>query len=73
MNKFVAACLDSQLCVFDARTKHPANGFARLTQRLPAGATLWSVRHLPQNRDVCMVAAGDGSLSLHRYSYPDQR
>jgi hypothetical protein len=28
---------------------------------------------MPQNRDVFMVGAGDGSLSLYKYRYPDQR
>lgn len=26
-----------------------------------------------QNRDLFMVARGDGSLALHKYCYPDQR
>lgn len=41
--------------------------------QLPQGATLWSAQHLPQNRDVFMVGAGDGSLSLYKYCYPDRR
>lgn len=41
--------------------------------QLPAGATLWTVQHLPQNRDVFMVGAGDGSLALYKYHYPDKR
>eukprot|EP00887_Chlorella_sp_A99_P000337 scaffold13.g337.t1 len=73
MNKFAAACMDSQLCLYDARTQHPEAGFARLSQRLPAGATLWAAEFLPSNRDVLMVAAGDGSLSLLKYHYPNQR
>ena len=28
---------------------------------------------MPQNRDVWMVLGGDGSLSLYKYQYPDQR
>ena len=73
MNKFAAACMDSQLSLYDARTQHPQHGFAGLTQRLPPAATLWAVHFLPSNRDVCMVAAGDGSLSLYKYHYPDKR
>ena len=28
MNKFVATCLESRLCLYDARTQHPTHGFA---------------------------------------------
>jgi hypothetical protein len=28
---------------------------------------------MPQNRDAVMLAAGDGSVSLWKYQYPDQR
>ena len=74
MNKFVATCLESQLCLFDARTQHPARGFAARVDKLAArDATLWSAQHLPQSRDIFMLAGGDGSLSLHKYRYPDQR
>lgn len=41
--------------------------------QLPLEATLWAAAHLPQDREVCVVAGGDGSLGLYRYSYPDQR
>ncbi len=37
---------------------------------------LCSSAHLPlapQNREVFMAAAGDGSLYLYKYHYPDQR
>ena len=32
-----------------------------------------ALQHLPQNRDVCMITAGDGRISLYKYKYPDQR
>lgn len=32
-----------------------------------------ALQHLPQNREVCMITAGDGRISLYRYKYPDQR
>jgi hypothetical protein len=37
------------------------------------GATLWCVAHLPQNRDVWALTAGDGTVGLYRYRYPDKR
>ncbi|KAI7839135.1 hypothetical protein COHA_007138 [Chlorella ohadii] len=73
MNKFVATCLESRLCLYDARTQHPTRGFAGRVDKVGRDATLWVPRHLPQNRDVFMVTGGDGSLLLHRYRYPDQR
>lgn len=60
-------------------------GFAGAAQRVASssggagagggggGSTVWGAHHLPQNRDITMLAAGDGSLSLWRYQYPDQR
>ncbi|KAI8473700.1 MAG: WD40-repeat-containing domain protein [Monoraphidium minutum] len=73
MNKFVAATLESQLHVFDARTQHPQQGFAGATQQLAKGTTVWGAAHLPQNRDVFMAHSGDGEVVLFRYRYPDQR
>jgi hypothetical protein len=65
------------------RARAHAQGFASTTQHISSGAgagsssgcgsTVWGAHHLPQNRDVAMVAAGDGSLSLWKYRYPDQR
>ena len=73
MNKFVVTCLESQFHVFDARTQHPAKGFASVTEALAKGATIWGAKHLPQNRELSMVQGGDGALHLYRYRYPDQR
>jgi WD40 repeat protein len=36
-------------------------------------ATVWGVKHLPQNRDVFMTCGGNGSLELWKYNYPAQR
>eukprot|EP00882_Tetradesmus_deserticola_P026671 GHRQ01029446.1.p1 GENE.GHRQ01029446.1~~GHRQ01029446.1.p1 ORF type:complete len:182 (+),score=54.70 GHRQ01029446.1:53-547(+) len=50
-----------------------AQGFASVSQSISTGSTLWGAHHMPQNRDALMLAAGDGSLSLWKYQYPDQR
>lgn len=55
------------------RTSCARQGFASTTEGVEKGATLWCVAHLPQNRDVWALTGGDGSLSLFRYRYPDQR
>uniref|UniRef100_A0A061R9R5 Wd repeat-containing protein 92 n=1 Tax=Tetraselmis sp. GSL018 TaxID=582737 RepID=A0A061R9R5_9CHLO len=73
MNKFMVSCLESQFHVFDARTQHVKKGFASVTEKLATGATVWGSWHLPQNRDVAMIGAGDGSCFLYKYHYPDQR
>eukprot|EP00218_Dolichomastix_sp_CCMP3274_P006969 CAMPEP_0170134126 /NCGR_PEP_ID=MMETSP0033_2-20121228/1716_1 /TAXON_ID=195969 /ORGANISM="Dolichomastix tenuilepis, Strain CCMP3274" /LENGTH=334 /DNA_ID=CAMNT_0010369667 /DNA_START=84 /DNA_END=1085 /DNA_ORIENTATION=+ len=73
MNKFCVTCLESQFHVYDARTQHPKKGFASVVERVPAGATVWGSRHMPQNREVFMVQGGDGTLYLYKYQYPDQR
>lgn len=73
MNKFVVTCLESQFHVYDARTQHPHEGFASLTETTAKGASLWKPAHLPQNREVFMITAGDGTAHLYKYKYPDQR
>ena len=73
MNKLLAVCLEGALHAWDCRTQHPVRGLARVSARAPASATLWGVKHLPQNRDVCAVQGGNGALWLYRYAYPDQR
>ncbi|PNW72329.1 hypothetical protein CHLRE_16g672600v5 [Chlamydomonas reinhardtii] len=73
MNKFAVCCLEAQFHVFDARTQHPKKGFASVSEKITAGATVWGAQHLPQNREVFMVSAGDGNLYLYKYHYPDQR
>jgi len=73
MNKFLVSCLEAQVHAYDARTQHPAKGFASVTAKIPQGTTVWGSRTLPQNRDVCAVQGGDGTLYLYKYRYPDQR
>ena len=73
MNKFVVTTLESQFHTYDARTQHPKKGFAAAVEKVAQGSTVWSARHLPQNRDLFVCCGGDGSLSLYKYHYPDQR
>jgi len=73
MNKLAASCLESMMHVFDMRTLHPTRGYAQLAEQAPGSATAWSIRHLPQNREVIAVLAGSGDVFLYRYHYPDQR
>ena len=45
----------------DARTQHPKKGMASLACKTEQGATLWGVKHLPQNREARgLAAAGAG-------------
>ncbi|RKO97370.1 hypothetical protein CXG81DRAFT_26856 [Caulochytrium protostelioides] len=74
MNKLVATGLEASLNVFDLRTIHPTTGCARLDERdQHHHTTIWSCKHLPQNREIFMTAGGDGALNLYRYEYPAQR
>eukprot|EP00741_Cyanophora_paradoxa_P009393 tig00000144_g9099.t1 len=72
MNKIVATTLEGNAWVWDCRTQHPEKGFASLTEKVQQ-STLWCVRHLPQNREVFGIGGGDGSLTLYKYKYPEQR
>ncbi|EDW55937.1 WD repeat-containing protein 92 [Drosophila sechellia] len=85
MNKLAVTTLEGGLLVFDMRTQHPTKGFSYVEER-NAGrsvgtngvisgpkATVWVVRHLPQNRDLFLTGGGTGSIRLWQYEYPDRR
>lgn len=85
MNKLAVTTLEGGLLVYDMRTQHPTKGFSCVEER-NAGrsvgsngvisgpkATVWTVRHLPQNRDVFLTGSGTGSIRLWKYDYPDKR
>lgn len=72
MNKVVATTLESKFHLFDVKTQHPKKGFPCLTEKAHK-ATVWSVRHLPQNREIFVTTGGAGSLCLWKYNYPAKR
>lgn len=66
MNKLVACTLEGKFHIFDLRTCHPEHGFAELKCEAPK-STLWCCKHLPQNRDLFVVMAGNGTMNLYKY------
>jgi hypothetical protein len=60
MNKMVVTTLESKFRLFDMRTQHPTGGFTCLTEKAHK-ATVWCVRHLPQNRDIFMTGELPGA------------
>ncbi|XP_014667141.1 PREDICTED: WD repeat-containing protein 92-like [Priapulus caudatus] len=72
MNKLVVTTLESKFHVYDMRTQHSKKGFTSLEEKAHS-STVWSVRHLPQNRDIFMTTGGNGSICLWKYSYPASR
>lgn len=76
MNKLAAVTLEGGLHVFDTRTLHKSKGFASHKEMeagravgsngLIAGqkSTIWTVKHLPQNRDIFLTCSGSGSVRL---------
>ena len=76
MNKLAATTLEGGLYVYDMRTMHPKNGFASVAERdagrslgtngviSGAKATVWCVKHLPQNREIFVSCGGTGSIRL---------
>ncbi|CAH1163338.1 unnamed protein product [Phaedon cochleariae] len=72
MNKLVSTTLESKIYCFDVRTQHHKKGFAHLVEKAH-DSTVWSVKHLPQNREIFMTTGGAGSLCLWKYNYPDKR
>ena len=72
MNKLYATTLEGNCLVYDLRTYHPTEGYACLTERV-GDSTIWGVRVIPQNRDLCVTMNGSGTLKLFKYDYPNQR
>lgn len=72
MNKLGAATLEGKFTLFDLRTFNANSGYASLTESAQK-ATLWGVKHTPQNRDLFVTLGGNGALNLYRYTYPSQR
>ena len=71
-NKLVATTLENLVHCYDVRTQHPQEGFA--SKRVnTAASTIWSARHLPQNRDIFAACCGNGDIMLYKYSYPKER
>lgn len=85
MNKLVVTTLEGGLHVYDMRTRNAQKGYACVSEK-NAGralgsngvisgskATVWAVKHLPQNRDIFATCGGTGSVRLWNYEYPDKR
>ncbi|KAK4301710.1 hypothetical protein Pmani_026168 [Petrolisthes manimaculis] len=72
MNKLLATTLESRFYVYDMRTFHSKQGYAKLMDK-GHKSTVWCGRHLPQNREIFTTTGGNGSLMLWKYSYPAAR
>lgn len=85
MNKLAVTTLEGGLHVYDMRTEHPTKGFSFCSEKNAgqslgsngvisgAKATVWCVKHLPQNRDIFITGGGTGSVRIWNYKYPDKR
>lgn len=85
MNKVAVTTLEGGLHVYDVRALHSSKGFASVSEKDAgrslghngiiegARATVWNVKHLPQNRDVFVTCGGTGSIRLWQYLYPPKR
>ncbi|XP_050074961.1 dynein axonemal assembly factor 10 [Anopheles maculipalpis] len=85
MNKLAVTTLEGGLHVYDMRTQNPKNGFASVKEKTvgqslgtngvisAAKSTVWTVKHLPQNRDIFVTGGGSGNVRLWLYHYPEKR
>lgn len=85
MNKLAVTTLEGGLYVYDMRTEHPTKGFSHCYESNAgqslgtngviggAKATVWTVKHMPQNRDVFVTGGGAGAIRIWNYKYPDIR
>lgn len=72
MNKLCCTTLEGNFRIFDLRTYHPERGYAMLKERAHK-STVWTARHMPQNRELFATTGGNGGINLYRYSYPAKR
>eukprot|EP00825_Cyclidium_porcatum_P040669 TRINITY_DN5197_c0_g1_i16.p2 TRINITY_DN5197_c0_g1~~TRINITY_DN5197_c0_g1_i16.p2 ORF type:complete len:135 (+),score=20.05 TRINITY_DN5197_c0_g1_i16:248-652(+) len=72
MNKLVATTLEGKFHAFDLRTLNVEQGYAQLNDAA-FKATIWGVKHVPQNRDIFMLQGGTGAINLYKYHYPNER
>jgi len=72
MNKLAVSTLESNMVMYDLRTYHPEEGFAGKSTKV-TGSTLWGCHFMPQNREVFAACGGNGSVSLYKYIYPNER
>jgi WD40 repeat protein len=85
MNKLTATTLEGGVYVYDLRTEHPTKGYSYCCEKNAGQAlgtngvisgtksTVWTVKHLPQNREIFMTGGGTGSVRLWNYKYPEKR
>lgn len=73
MNKICVTTLESKFHVFDLKTYHPEKGYMGLEELAPHKATIWGLRHIPQNRDLFSTMGGNGALNIYKYHYPSTR
>jgi WD40 repeat protein len=71
-NKLGVSTLESTLIVYDLRTYHPTEGYAGRKEKVTK-STLWGCHYLPQNREVFASCGGNGSVTMFKYSYPEER
>ncbi|CAE8711058.1 unnamed protein product, partial [Polarella glacialis] len=71
-NKLGVSTLESTLVVYDLRTYHPTEGYAGRKEKVTK-STLWGAHFLPQNREVFASCGGNGTITLFKYSYPEER
>ncbi|KAI6659115.1 WD repeat-containing protein 92-like isoform X1 [Oopsacas minuta] len=71
-NKLVAVTLEGKYHIYDLRTFNEAKGFASLVEKAHE-STIWSVKHLPQNRDIFATTGGNGTVNIWKYNYPPKR
>ncbi|XP_058126194.1 dynein axonemal assembly factor 10 [Anopheles ziemanni] len=85
MNKLAVSTLEGGLHVYDMRTQHSQKGFASVREKTVGQAlgtngvisggksTVWTVKHLPQNRDIFVTGGGSGNVRIWLYHYPEKR
>lgn len=72
MNKLIATTIESHFYVFDIKVQHPTKGFGYIKNNVHKH-TIWTVRHLPQHREIFTTTGGNGSIYLWKYMYPEDR
>ncbi|XP_067874987.1 dynein axonemal assembly factor 10-like isoform X2 [Heterodontus francisci] len=67
LNKMVATTLEGRVHIFNMQKYHTIKSYTSRSEK-PYKFTAWTVRHLPQNRNIFITSGGTGCLHLWKYN-----
>lgn len=73
MNKLAVTTLEGGLYVYDMRLEDPTKSVKGKSTDTSEKSTVWTVKHLPQSRNVFMTGDGSGTVQTWSHNSPNKR